>query len=65
MDLPSIAVAFGAMFTRRPAVRWALFWIGLGGLIVSVLWILLALHVEAIEKRSLEDRPRAAAGPRA
>jgi hypothetical protein len=54
--LASIAVALGALFTRRRAIRHVLFWVGLGGLIVSVLWILLALRVEAIEKRSLEGQ---------
>jgi hypothetical protein len=56
--LASIGVALGAFFAPRRAVRWALFLTAVGGLVVSALWILLALRVEAIEKRSVEEKLR-------
>ena len=43
-----IAVAVGGVLARRRGVRTTLFLIAVGGFIVSVLWILLALRVEAI-----------------
>jgi hypothetical protein len=46
--LASLAVACGGFFARRRVVRLALATVGLGGLILSVLWILLALRVEAV-----------------
>jgi hypothetical protein len=51
--LVSIAIALGALFAWRRAVRGALFlfFVALSGFIVSVLWILLVLRIEAIEKR--------------
>jgi hypothetical protein len=51
--LASIAVAVGGLYVRRRAVGVALVVIGLTGVIASVLWILLVLHVEAIEHESL------------
>lgn len=51
--LASIAVVLGGLFAWRRAVRGALFFflVGLASFIVSVLWILLVLRIEAIEKR--------------
>ena len=48
--LASIAVALVGWFARRRLVRQALISIGLSGLILSVLWILLGLRVEAVVK---------------
>ena len=59
--LASSAIALGAVFAQRRAVRQTLFLIGVGGFVLSVLWILLALRVEAVERRSVEEsRPLAA-----
>jgi lipopolysaccharide export LptBFGC system permease protein LptF len=46
--LASVAAALGGIFVRRRSVGTALVLIGLGGFVVSVLWILLALRVEAV-----------------
>jgi hypothetical protein len=55
--LASIAVALGGFLARRRGVRGALFFffVGLAWFIVSLLWILLVLRIEAIEQRSLDE----------
>jgi hypothetical protein len=55
--LASISVALAGLFARRRGVRGArfFFFVGLAWFIVSVLWILLVLRIEAIEQRSLEE----------